>query len=825
MKIIRKTQQALLMSFFLLVLMLLTQTVSSQYQITTDMLDVTWQMPDSVMKINLTDITSSAEATSTIITETHKSIPDTAVRSGYIDRFNKLSDTKDTLYSHLAEIDTLVLGSRAVQNYQGRLDILKTQFSKLGEEVQATTKDLQQKYIRVDFLKTTWTKTLEAEIDDQVLESVQARTNQILFKLDSLEKRTVRIVNELLELGDLILTSTQTVKELVNLVKVAQIESQRSIFTQTYPPIWIQISPKEMRVKTSDLYDSVIRAYRQGISDIYSLYKTRIFINLALFVLMLIISFYMRRFSRNLPKEQKDDRITTFLRIFSRPVAVALLLALLMILFIYPKAPTVLADMVSLAIIIPLVIVALKVLPGRLKYFVYLISVMFLLEEVVETVKYDTFPLPRLLIIIIGLIGIGYIVLVLSKKARIQAIKNPRRRNLIIFIFILTLLIVAASLISNFLGFVPLSFMFIKGVVISTIAGLLLYVSVTIVEGFFTLIIMGKSYQMISTVKNYGDMLIDKIIKVVKLITFFYWLTVMLRQFQLYNPVLEWLLGILNSKWIINPTTTISLRSILLFFLTIFLTIWITKFIRLVLEKEVFPRVKLGRGIPGIISLIIRYSLITVGFIIGLATLGINLDKLTILVGALGVGIGFGLQDLINNLISGFILIFERPIQVGDVVQFGTREGKVKEIGIRASTIRTYDGSEVIVPNGKLISNELINLTLSDPLMRIEIDIGVAFGTEPQSVIDILVYQANLHPDTEKIPKPFAIYFGFGDYSLKFKLYAYTYKINERLRIRSELNLAIHNAIKDANIEIPYPQQELSIKMAEKPLDKPPTLV
>jgi len=358
--------------------------------------------------------------------------------------------------------------------------------------------------------------------------------------------------------------------------------------------------------------------------------------------------------------------------------------------------------------------------------------------------------------------------------------------------------------------------MLLKGVVISAVAGLLLYVSVTVIEGFFTLIIMGKSYQMNSTIKEFGENLVNRIIKVVKLITVLYWITVTLTQFHIYEPVLEWLLGLLNLKWVLGEgEVTISVKGILVFGLVVLLTIWISRFIRLLLEKEIFPRMKMGRGVPGIISLIVRYFIITVGFIVAMAVLGIKMSSLTILIGALGVGIGFGLQDLINNLVSGFILVFERPIQVGDIVQFGTREGKVKEIGIRSSTIRTYEGSEVIVPNGHLISNELINLTLSDPLMRIEIDIGAEFGTEPQEVIDILTYQAKLHPNIEKNPNPFCIYFGYGDYSLKFRLYCYTYEINSRLRIRSELNLAIHSALQDAKIKIPFPRQDLNIKSEE----------
>lgn len=183
-----------------------------------------------------------------------------------------------------------------------------------------------------------------------------------------------------------------------------------------------------------------------------------------------------------------------------------------------------------------------------------------------------------------------------------------------------------------------------------------------------------------------------------------------------------------------------------------------------------------------------------------------------ILIGALGVGIGFGLQEIINNLVSGLIITFERPIQKGDVVKYGTMEGLVKEIGIRSSTIRTYDGSEVIVPNGKLISNELTNLTLSDPLVRIEIEIKAEYGTDPQNLIDLLINAANEHPDVVKSPTPFAIFLGYGEFAMQFKLYFRTQKIDSRLRIKSDVNLKLHKRISEEGINIPYPQSVMHIK-------------
>ena len=158
-----------------------------------------------------------------------------------------------------------------------------------------------------------------------------------------------------------------------------------------------------------------------------------------------------------------------------------------------------------------------------------------------------------------------------------------------------------------------------------------------------------------------------------------------------------------------------------------------------VLQKDVFTRVRTGRGVPYAMSGLVRYTLIFLGLLVGLSAAGIELSKLTVIVGGLGVGIGFGLQNVVNNFVSGLILLFERPIQVGDSVQLPDTWGKIKRIGIRVSVIHTFDGAEVIVPNGMLISDKVTNWTLSDRRRRIEVDVGVDYGTPAQRVIDLLV--------------------------------------------------------------------------------------
>ncbi|MEN8226802.1 MAG: mechanosensitive ion channel domain-containing protein [Bacteroidota bacterium] len=188
-----------------------------------------------------------------------------------------------------------------------------------------------------------------------------------------------------------------------------------------------------------------------------------------------------------------------------------------------------------------------------------------------------------------------------------------------------------------------------------------------------------------------------------------------------------------------------------------------------------------------------------------------ELTNLSIILGAFSVGIGFGLQNIFNNMVSGLILAFERPITVGDTIQVGELMGIVLSIGFRASRIKSFDGAEVILPNGNLISNQLINWTLSDSSRRMDIRLGVAYGTDPDFVIDIMQKAAGAHEMVSNRPFPKAYFLGFGDSSLDFRLLAWT-DIDHRLSVESELYLTVNKELTEAGIEIPFPQTDLHIR-------------
>jgi small-conductance mechanosensitive channel len=218
------------------------------------------------------------------------------------------------------------------------------------------------------------------------------------------------------------------------------------------------------------------------------------------------------------------------------------------------------------------------------------------------------------------------------------------------------------------------------------------------------------------------------------------------------------------------------------------------------------------RGLPYAISKVTYYCLMTLVFFAAITRAGVDLNKFTVVTGALGIGVGFGLQNIVNNFASGLILLFERPIRVGDVVEVNGLSGTVKRIGARSSTIATAQGAEVIVPNSNLIANQVVNWTLSSPWRRVEIPVGVAYGSDPDTVLRLLTRVAAEHAGVMPDPPPAAFFLGFGDSALNFELRFWANRQDIWFQLKSDVAIGVAQALRQANIEVPFPQQDLHLR-------------
>lgn len=288
------------------------------------------------------------------------------------------------------------------------------------------------------------------------------------------------------------------------------------------------------------------------------------------------------------------------------------------------------------------------------------------------------------------------------------------------------------------------------------------------------------------------------------------------------KELIEWLKATWNYELFHlgeNPFTT---KTLLLLVLSLFLLFYISSKIRKILVHKVFPRYDLDIGVSQSIATIVRYLLIVVGLIIIFQTTGIDLSALGLLVGALGVGIGFGLQNVTNNFISGLIILFERPIKVGDRIEIDDLAGNIVDISARATTIITNDNIAVIVPNSDFINTRVINWSHNNRKIRLNFPVGVSYNEDPEKIRKLLTEVANANPGILRSPEPYILFEGFGDSSLNFNILVWTTEYIDRPKIlRSELYYEIFAKFKEHNVEIPFPQQDIHLKSGfEKLIDK-----
>ena len=240
------------------------------------------------------------------------------------------------------------------------------------------------------------------------------------------------------------------------------------------------------------------------------------------------------------------------------------------------------------------------------------------------------------------------------------------------------------------------------------------------------------------------------------------------------------------------------------------------------LQYQVLARVNIDRATQYTIATLFGYVVLTFGMVMALRMV-VNLSALGTIVAALSVGIGFGMQDIVSNFISGIVLLFERPIRVGDTIEVGENHGLVRQINIRATTVQTRDNIFILVPNRNLISQEVVNYGYDDPKMRLRIPVGVSYGSKPREIEEVLLKVAADHQSVLRHPMPLVHFIEFADSSLNFNLLVWIQRAEQRMRIISDINFAIFAAFAEANIEIPFPQRDIHIRSQPESESEPET--
>jgi len=525
-------------------------------------------------------------------------------------------------------------------------------------------------------------------------------------------------------------------------------------------------------------------------------------------VALLPMLLWLSRRSRKIDSDDPEIHAST--RVLRRPISSWILLMLVSVVVFDPEAPILLYQVALLLALIPV----LRLLPAAvyevLGPWPYVATGLYLLKQLAFLFTANPFY-HRSYLLFVTVLSLVLMVWLLRRRGTAQVALAQRSIKLVRGIGWLAVGGFGVSAVANIVGNVSLAEMLTAGLLDAGYVGLVLYAGVTVLASVLRLLLARRALSRFRVVTQHAGPLLNSFTRLLQLGAAVTWVLVVLNQFRLLRPLRDVATAVLTHQLRFGEIS-ITLGGVLLFLFSVWLAFWAARTVRVILKDEVLPKMSLPRGVGNSISSLTYYAMVMLGLMVALAAAGFEISQLAIVVGALSVGIGFGLQNVVNNFVSGLILMFERPIQPGDVVEVSGTSGKVREIGMRATTLTTFEGADVVVPNGVLLNEKLINWTLSDMDRRIDVNVGVAYGSDPKRVLELLLEVTRSTPGITDQPAPSILFSGFGASSLDFAIRSWTNNFGDWVTIRSDLHVRVYEALRQAGIEIPFPQQDLHLR-------------
>ena len=698
--------------------------------------------------------------------------------------------------------DTRLLGSSLSLDLLYRIKRTWRNFGRIlsasARELKHFVTDLEERLPSLDQLTKTWEATLQLakapETPPPILQSIQGVVDSVERTRRSVESSRARVLTVLTRLSE----EEARVRSVLSLVEQAQIRALKGLFVRDRPPIWSLATglSGEWNKQSGRSLSAQLQA-----STAFTKRLPYTFLIHALFIA--VVATALRRLRDRVGKlaMEKPD-LQRALPILDLPVSTAFVLSILMSPFIYPHAPRFIQSILETAALIPAVVILRRLLERNSAPILGALVIMYFVDQL----RVLTASLPELTrVLFLGqTLGASIFLFWLLRSGHLQtsfAESKVRVSQTLRAIAKIGLVFLPAAFLANVFGYVNLgnlsAIIFLRSIYFAA----LLYAAVRILEGLVTIALQVRPLSSLRVVSLHRSMLQRRAVRLLELLGVLLWLNLMLSFFGLVTPLIAAIKAALNASVAIG-SLEISLGHALAFLIAIWASFLASKFLRFLLEEDIYRHLRLASGIPHAVSTMLHYVILLVGFFIALGALGIDLTKITILAGAFSVGIGFGLQNVINNFVSGLILLFERPIKIGDVIEVGGNLGEVRRIGIRASVIRTADGSEVILPNGSLISSQVTNWTFSDRQRAVEVSVSVVTGADVQRVSEVLKTTAASHPDVAKEPPPRVYVVGMNAAATTFQLRAWTERHEAWAQLRSDLSVSINAALAREKIAI-----------------------
>ncbi len=763
------------------------------------------------MAIPLPDVAMRAEELMRLLRDITSQLP---VREQLDAMKAKLDERDATLQAKQKEVEAILAATPNALEVREQ----ETYWSAFSNEGANTRKQLfdwanaaQSAVQRLQALEPQWTLTLE---ENQAAPDLGPTLDVIREAVKAIQTTKLRAQDRLRVIVNLQVTAAnehQLAFETTDRLAQARKQLASHVVRRDTLPLWQILRRRQQQGETVTFFGeanarliSIESFTRENAGTFLAL--------LAVLLLWLLAAYRLYRLTRGThPTDKLQSQAVEILRHW---FAFGLLPPLLMAFLLTPLAPLPLVGVAIVLSFFSILVLLPPLIEPAFRPLLYCLVTVYVFNAILAWITLS--PAIKREIMFVAFTGAAVLFSWLLRPRRVAEIaKIDIRQRFIVFGARLAVAILALGQVSNLFGYYSLAQYLNVLSIYSTFIGLAIYTAFRVFTLLLLAALSSPAAERLALVRLHGAGIARWAPRIMQWAGILVWVGTTLGLLGVRSSVNEFIVSVFEFN-LAGSSSNITVGSLFGLFAILLGGYAFSSTIRFLLREELLKRLHLKRGLPELISTTVYYLLLLVMVLFAVSAGGIALNKFTVLTGALGVGVGFGLQNIINNFVSGLILQFERPVRIGDVVDLGSGvAGPVTRIGIRSSTVQTFQGAEVIIPNASFISGNVTNWTLSESRRRVELPVGVAYGTDPKLMKELLERPAVQHPDVLTSPLPVSYFTGFGESSLNFELQFWVMQESNIVKVKSEVALEVMRLLEEAGIEIPFPQRDLRLRSVD----------
>ena len=656
-----------------------------------------------------------------------------------------------------------------------RLDLLNGKLQRVDDD---TT--------RLAAMANEWKLTAQSLPGSNAPPDMATRVSTVQKQIKATQSNVDAKRSDLLALQSTLIEQNSEITNMLDQVGKARGEALSRLPIRDSDPLWRAFTGKKLAAAVAGAPQDPMMMQWRLIRDHVMAERGIITLQIALWIVLLTIFRWLQTTVRRMVAAKPE--LNRSIVIFEAPATVATLLALMIAAPFHSGVSPLLSAILDAAMLFPLLRIVKRIIEPPLVPITWALALFYLATQAHEAL--GAFPgIARLIYLVEMTAGMLFCLWLIKRS---QSGEKNLLRMIVLLAARLGFVLFAVADIANILGYFNLALYISTITLLSAYFAVLFYAAAHLLHGLVIFALNTRPLVRLAFVRKHEQLLESRFWWGIRLVAAALWVGFVLDNLLLLQPAVKELKYLLTVPNIAGVT----FGGLMTFLITVWASFLVSRLVRFLLEEDVYSRVQLKPGLPFAISTMLHYMILLLGFYLATAALLGDMSKFTILAGAFGVGVGFGLQNIVNNFVSSIIVLFERPIKIGDLVQVGTQQGTVRQIGIRATIIRSSDGSDVIIPNGKLISDPVTNWTLMSHQRQLQIEVVTPVkGVDADKVISLIEQAAAEVREISKSPLPTAVLASFAANQLHFEIRAWTDEHQNVRKVRSNLAVAISQSL------------------------------